>query len=177
MSGYLVNPAGQTLSGNISDVFDISGVFTGFINDLGANTNYIPLSGFGTLSDLNSSAGRQFKGLQFDNSGRISLFLGDFVSASQPYTTLLVSGGDQLRYTAGADYTVIDVPLSSFNSGSYQYLNAGEAVSAQPDTTIFTSDVIVNLNVEAAPEPSTFVIAGSGFLVLMMFLRRRAWNG
>ena len=175
ISGYLISPGGQTLSGNINEVYDVSGLFTGLVNDLAANTNYIPLSGFGTLSDLSSSASQQFQGLQFDNSGKISLFLGDFVSAAQPSTPLLVSGGDNLRYAAGTDYAVIDVPISSFNPGSYQYLNPGESVSAQPDTTIFTSDVIMNLNVGAVPEPSTLVIAGSGLLVfLTVFLRRRA---
>jgi len=174
ISGYLVKPGGQTLSGNIIEVYDLSGFFMGLINDLGANTNYIALSGFGTLSDLNSSASQQFKGLQFDNSGKISLFLGDFVNADQPYTPLLVSGGDQLQYSAAADSTVIDVPITSFNPGSYQDINPGEAVSAQPDTTIFTSDVIMNLSVGAIPEPSAFVLAGSGLLVLTMLLRRKA---
>jgi hypothetical protein len=174
ISGYLVKPGGQTLSGNINEAYDLSGLFTGLVNDLGANTNYIALSGFGTLSDLNSSASQQFKGIQFDSSGKISLFLGDFVSANQPYTALLVSGGDQLHYSAAADSDVIDVPISSFNPGSYQYINPGEAVSAQPDTTLFTSDVIVNLTVGAIPEPSACVIAGYGLLVVTMFLRRRA---
>lgn len=176
ISGYLISPGGQTLSGNISNVYNVSGLFTGFINNLGANTNYIPLSGFGTLSDLNSSASQQFKGIQFDNSGKISLFLGDYVSADQPSTPLLVSGGDQLQYSAAADTAVIDVPISSFNPGSYQYLNPGEAVSAQPDMTIFTSDVHVNLTVGAIPEPSTVLLAsyGSSLLVLTRFLRRRA---
>jgi len=174
VSGYLVKPGGQTLSGNITEVYDVSGFFTGLVNDLGANTNYIALSGFGTLSDLNSSASQQFKGLQFDNAGKISLFLGDFVSAAQPYTPLPVSGGDQLQYSAAADAMVIDVPITSFNPGSYQYINAGEAISGQPDITIFTSDVIMNLSVGTIPEPSAFVLAGSGLLVLTMLLRRRA---
>ncbi len=174
LSGYLVRPGGQSLSANINEVYDVSGLFAGWINDLGANTNYIPLSGFGTLSDLNSSASEQFKGLQFDSSGKISLFLGDFVSVNQPYTPLLVSGGDPLQYSAAADAIVIDVPITSFNPGTYQYINAGEAVSAQPDTTIFTSDVIMNLSVGAIPEPSAAVLAGSGLLVLTMLLRRRA---
>jgi len=173
VSGYLVKPSGQTLSGNITEVYDVSGFFTGLVNDLGANTNYIALSGFGTLSDLNSSASQQFKGLQFDNSGKISLLLGDFVSTDQPYTPLLVSGSDQLQYSAAADSIVIDVPITAFNPGSYQYINAGEAVSAQPDTTIFTSDVTMNLSVGTIPEPSAFVFAGSGLLVLTLFLRRR----
>lgn len=174
ISGYLVKPVGQTLSGNINEVYDVSGLFAGLINDLGANTNYIALSGFGTLSDLNSSFSRQFEGIQFDDSGTISLFLGDFVSADQPYTPLLVSGGDQLHYSAGADSAVMDVPISSFNPGSYQYINAGEAISTQPDVTVFTSDVIMNLTVDAIPEPSALALAGSGLLVLTMFLRRRA---
>jgi hypothetical protein len=178
ISGYLASPGGQTLSANINDVYDISGYFAGLVNDLGANTNYIALSGFGSLTDLNSGASQQFEGLQFDNAGKISLFLGDFVSAGQPYTPLLVSGGDQLRYTAGADTTVIDVPITAFNPGTYQYESLGEDVSTQPDTTIFTSDVIVNLSVGTIPEPSTLLLAssGSGLLVLTMLLRRRGWN-
>jgi len=173
VSGYLVKPSGQTLSGNINEVYDVSGFFTGLVNDLGANTNYIALSGFGILSDLNSSASQQFKGLQFDNSGKISLLLGDFVSADQPYTPLLVSGGDQLQYSVGADSMVIDVPITSFNPGSYQYVNTGQVISAQPDLTIFTSDVIMNLSVGTIPEPSPFMLAGSGLLILTMVLRRR----
>lgn len=176
ISGYLVSPGGQTLSDNINAVYGVSALFTGLINDLGANTNYIPLSGFGTLSDLNSSASRQFQGIQFDNSGKISLFLGDFVSTDQPYTPLLVSGGDQLRYSAAADSVVIAVPITAFNPGSYQYLNPGEASSSQPDLTIFTSDMHVNLTVSPIPEPSTLLLASSGssLLLLTMLLRRRA---
>jgi len=173
VSGYLVKPGGQTLSANLNEVYDLSGFFTGLVNDLGANTNYIALSAFGTLSDLNSTTSQQFKGLQFDDKGRVSLFLGDFVSANQPYTPLLVSGGDQLQYSAGADSMVIDVPITSFNPGSYQFINAGQAISAQPDLTFFTSDVIMNLSVGTIPEPSPFMLAGSGLLVLTMLLRRR----
>jgi len=176
ISGYLTSPGGQTLSANINEVYDISGYFPGLLNDLGANTNYIALSGFGSLTDLNSSASQQFKGIRFDNSGKITLFLGDYVSADQPYTPLLVSGGDQLRYTASADSMVIDVPISAFNPSSYQYINPGQAISAQPDLTIFTSDVIMNLNVGAVPEPSTLLLTGcgSGLLVFTMLLRRRS---
>ena len=173
ISGYLASPSGQTLSANINQVYDVSGYFAGLVNDLGANTDYIALSGFGSLTDLNSSASQQFKGVQFDNSGEISLFLGDFVSADQPYTPLLVSGGDQLRYTTGADSIVIDVPITAFNPGSYQYVSPGQTISAQPDLTSFTSDVIVNLGVGTIPEPSAFVLAGSGLLIFTMFLRRR----
>jgi len=175
VSGYLVKPGGQTLSGNINEVYDISGFFTGLVNDLGANTNYIALSAFGTLTDLNSTTSQQFKGLQFNNDGKVSLFLGDFVSANQPYTPLLVSGGNQLQYSAGADSMVINVPITSFNPGSYQFVNAGQFISAQPDLTLFTSDVIMNLSVGTIPEPSTLLLTycGSGLLVLTMLLRRR----
>lgn len=176
LSGYLVSPGGQTLSGNINQVYSVSALFAGLINDLGANTNYIPLSGFGTLSDLNSSASRQFKGIQLDNSGKISLFLGDFVSTDQPFTPLPVSGGDQLHYSAAADYVVLDLPVTAFNPGSYQYLNPGEASSSQPDLTIFTSDMHVNLTVSPIPEPSTLMLvsSGSSLLLLTILLRRKA---
>jgi len=173
ISGYLISPDGQTLSGSVNEVYSVSGLFAGLINNLAANTNYIALSGFGSLTDLSSDASQQFKGVQFDDSGRITLFLGDFVSTDQPYTPLLVSGGDALQYSAGTDSTVINVPIASFNPGSYEYIDAGQSVAPQPDITSFTSDIHMNLTVEGVPEPSAFVIAGSGLLALTMFLRRR----
>jgi hypothetical protein len=174
VTGDLVSPGGQTLSGGVGGFLATAGIFTGFINNIGANTSYIPVTGFGSFVDLTSSASEQYKGIQFDVYAPDSLFvwLGNYVSPSQPYTMLSVSGGDHMQYDNLVDSAIIDVPYSCFNPGTYQYISPG-AAEAGADGGPFTTDLTMNLTVGPVPEPSTLALAGLGGLGLLLFRRRK----
>jgi hypothetical protein len=170
-TGDLASPGGAETTSNLSGIMGLGTPFPGFINNIGANLDFIPLSGFGTLSDLTHSASQQFQGLQFNPFGMTDtmvLWLGD----STPSTMLPVTGGDHLQYSAAVDSAIIDVPFSCFNPGTYQTISLGAAI-AGPDAGPFTTDTTYNLTVgpSEVPEPSTLVLSLVGGLLL--FRRRK----
>ena len=170
-TGDMVSPGGAALSSNIGGIMGLGTSFPGFINNIGANLDYIPLAGFGTLSDLTHSASQQFQGLQFNPYGMTDmmvLWLGD----STPSTMLPVTGSDHLQYSASVDSAIIDVPFSCFNPGTYQTISLGTDI-AGPGSGPFTTDTTYNLTVgpSEVPEPATLALSVLGGLLL--FRRRK----
>lgn len=164
---FFVNTGVYVSSSTVSGIYELDPVFTGWVNDPTLDGTTIRADGFGTFNNPNGSSeggvsSAQLIGFQFmagDGS--------DFLLKLNFGDTLGIGQDDRVTYTPGTDSTVIDVPFSSFNPGSYSYIEtAGSGV--------FGQDVYYNLNVvEAAPEPSTLGLFAVSCAAMAFWVRRR----
>lgn len=164
---FFIETGAWVSSTEVSGIYEFDPVFTGWVNDPLLDGTLAKFDGFGSFNNPNGTdeggvSSAQLVGLRFmsgDNSAfYLKLNLDD---------TLGIGQGDRVTYTPGADSTVIDVPFSSFNPGSYSYID-------EAGSDVFGQDVYYNLNVvEATPEPSVLglsVVSGAAGLFL---IRRR----
>jgi hypothetical protein len=113
-----------TLSGPIKDSFALSGgswTGIGSLFDGAFNSSYFTdssaetfaVAGAGSFNDLTAATSVQVTQIgigAFGSSRYIALFWGG---------TSFAVAGNQVQYTAGADSSVINVPFSAFNVGTY----------------------------------------------------------
>ena len=77
------------------------------------------------------------------------------------------SRGNTIVYTPAQDSGTIAVPFSSFNAGTYQYVDSGGGIG-------FTTPITYNLTVSSVPEPSSLSLLAVGLGGLAMMGRRRS---
>jgi len=163
---FVTNTGIWVTSTTISGISGLEPTFSGCINDLGIYTDPIKAIAFGTFNNPNGAIDggttfAQLVGLQFVAQGG-----SDYSVAPNWDDTLGIGPGDRVTYTPSTDSTIIDVPFSIFNPGTYSY-------TEMAGTGVFGQNVNYTLNVVGAiPEPSTLVLAGMGGLLL--FRRRLA---
>jgi len=176
MSGDVVSPSGAVVPTGYTKYIEFYTQFTNAINSLPASQVFIPLTGFGVLTNLTTGASQPLEDLELNQSGNIGqmiLLVGSFVSTNQPYTALNVVGGQALEIAPASASEVIDLPFSDFNPGTYQYVYPGGPV-AGPGAA-FTTSLTFNLNIaEPAPEPGTLALVGVGVAGCFAARRRPA---
>ena len=152
-----------TLSGPIKDSFALSGgswTGIGSLFDGAFNSSYFTdssaetfaVAGAGSFNDLTAATSVQVTQIgigAFGSSRYIALFWGG---------TSFAVAGNQLQYTAGADSSVINVPFSAFNAGTY----TATGMNLQGG---------MNFSATVVPEPSAGLLVVLGLSGLL--LRRR----
>jgi len=137
--------------------------FTGWINELGAYTDPLAVSGFGTFSNSSNEGTATLASVQ------LVPYADTTYSLQLTTDTTLSDGANDVAvfYAPAADSATIDVPFSTFNPGTYHYstpYNTGTFVTAMN----YTLDVL-----EPAPEPSTLALAGLALFGMIASQRRR----
>jgi hypothetical protein len=164
---YFISSGASVSSTTVHGVSSLDPVFSGWINNLGAYTAQIPVSGFGTFNNPNGvadggTASAQLGGIQLVAAGGSS-----FLLELSLVSTLGVAQGNRVTYAPATDSAIIDVPISIFNPGTYSY--------AETAGTGGFGQINYNLTVvQAVPEPSTWAFLGSGLIGLLMFQRRKS---
>lgn len=105
------------------------------------------VSGAGSYNNLTTGSSFAITELLFEKYGESDLLIG-----LQAATSPVAGASQQLRYTPGTDSYVVDIPFSSFVSGTYTFNN-----------TLATNPVNVQtLSIVSVPEPgsSTMALAG-----------------
>ena len=176
MSGDVVSPAGAVVPIGYTEYVEFYTQFTNAINTLPTGQTFIPLTGFGVLTNLTTGASQPLEDLELNQNGNVGqmiLLVGSFVSTNVPYTPLNVLGGQALEISPASASEVIDLPFSDFNPGTYQYVYPGGPV-AGPGAA-FTTSLTFNLNIaEPAPEPGTLALAAVGMAGCFAARRRQA---
>jgi len=137
--------------------------FSGWVNHLGSYTDPIAVSGFGTFTDSSDANTATLANIQVVADGG-STYSFDLNTG----TTLYGGGGNPtvIYFAPGADSETIDVPLSTFNPGTYTY-------STSYGQDGFNSSMNYTLNVlTPTPEPSTMALGAIGLGGLIIARRR-----
>jgi len=136
--------------------------FNGWVNNLGSYTDPIAVSGFGTFTNSSNANIATLANIQIEAlSG--SIYTLDLNMDNTLYSG---SGSTVVYFKPGVDSETINIPLSAFNPGTYNY-STGFGQGG------FNSSINYTLNILApVPEPSTIALSGLGLAGLLAAYRR-----
>ena len=171
--GGVTVPATNNVGGHAVAYANLGGYFTGALNTNSLPTAYIPVTGFGSLSNLNTTASEPLGGLLFENIAGNTDAIGFLLGNSYPGTALVGNAGDQLLFTETSGSVVINVPITDFNPGTYEYSTPAQAEINPSGLTYFTTSITANLDIlEPTPEPSILALGALGIFGGWMLRRR-----
>ncbi|HEV2695077.1 MAG TPA: PEP-CTERM sorting domain-containing protein [Verrucomicrobiae bacterium] len=137
--------------------------FSGWVNNLGSYTSPFSVTGFGTFTNSSNLNVAHLGNVQFVANGGSSYSL----DLNMDTTLYSGSGSTVVFFQPGADSETIDVPFSTFNTGTY-------TASTSFGQDGFNSSMNYTLNVLApVPEPTTFALGALGLCGLIAARRRK----